>query len=82
MNGLIKRVDCFALLNAELCQPYFSPIALRTAKTLWSLIVLSATVKDPIALRMAKTLWSFGCSECNRVKVYFSLTIIQLSDIA
>ena len=25
---------------------------------------------NPIALRTAKTLWSFGCSECNRVKIW------------
>ena len=25
---------------------------------------------NPIALGTAKTLWSFGCSECNRVKIW------------
>ena len=60
-----------------------NPIALRMTKTLRSLAVLSATglrcmrklfeqitLLNPIALRTAKTLRSFGCSECNRVKVY------------
>ena len=45
-----------------------NPIALRMAKTLWSLELQIWWDLNPIALRMAKTL-SFGHSECNRVKI-------------
>ena len=50
----------------------------HTKTVILSMIYLNIDLLNPIALRKAKIVYNFGLSECNRVKMKFSVSKLRL----